>query len=115
MSCAMVVPNHFDSQLYWLAMTKEIFRLSITILLNLSALNPIWKSISVTFEPVIFHNQNDFDVFRSTSYARMPFGAWTEEDWRLRDRRQPGDNSLWRAPGGQKTLDGFLLKIFGSS
>eukprot|EP00435_Cladocopium_sp_Y103_P019087 s843_g4.t1 len=21
---------------------------------------------------------------------RMPFGAWTEEDWRLRDRRQPG-------------------------
>lgn len=22
--------------------------------------------------------------------SKMPFGAWTEEDWRLRDRRQPG-------------------------
>ena len=25
-----------------------------------------------------------------TVFGRMPFGAWTKEDWRLRDRRQPG-------------------------
>ena len=30
-----------------------------------------------------------------TCFGRMPFGAWTEEDWRLRDRRQPGADRLF--------------------
>ena len=30
-----------------------------------------------------------------TFFGRMPFGAWTEEDWRLRDRRQPGADRLF--------------------
>eukprot|EP00435_Cladocopium_sp_Y103_P053855 s1997_g17.t1 len=37
-----------------------------------------------------FHMLADQHVPCLGARFRMPFGAWTEEDWRLRDRRQPG-------------------------